>query len=245
MLAPEVTALRTGRTLGSRPGADTSWVTPETPCLSGSGRALPSAPTFGGPPSPCTQRPASPGSWGELGRADAKGRLPGARGPRLKLSDCPRPGTAPHHRSRAVRAAPCWPLSAPERSVDGQSRGSEARILVRSKQKRPGEWELSAASRTFSLFLSQNRPLCSFPPFVLAQPWEATQNNFCFNATPAESFYVPCKQCHLGLNVPHFLYPSEPWFPTKDAFAPRGPLAVLGGRPSGGHTWSREAATDI
>lgn len=230
---PEVASLRAGRTLGSRPGADTSWATSETPRLSGSGGALPSAPTFGGPQPP---RPRGAGA-SRRGGAGSPGRE--ARGASVRVAagsgplPPPRPGCARSASLAAKRSG----------EICGRtSRGSGARTPARSEQRRLAERELSAASGTFSLFLSEHRPPHTL--LALAQPREAAQSNCCCNATPAESFYVPCTQCHLGLNVPDFLYSSGPWFSTNDAFAPRGPSAAPGGRPSGRHTWGREAAAD-
>lgn len=185
----------------------------------------------------------SPRVPGEPGRADAGGRLPGARGPRRGRSGGRGLGTASpaEARLRAQRLAGRQALGRDLRADEPRIRG---RTPARSEQRRLAERELSAASGTFSLFLSEHRPPYGFALLVLAQPREAAQCSCCCNATPAESFSVPCTQCHLGLNVPDFLYSSGPWFSTNGAFAPRGPLAAPGGRPSGRHTWSREAAAD-
>lgn len=182
--------------------------------------------------------PASLGSRGEPTRgAGSPGREARGEGVRVAAGSGPLPPPRPGCARSASLAA--------KRSgkICGRtSRGSGARTPARSEQRRLAERELSAASGTFSLFLSEHRPPHTL--LALAQPREAAQSNCCCNATPAESFSVPCTQCHLGLNVPDFLYSSGPWFSTNDAFAPRGPSAAPGGRPSGRHTWGREAAAD-
>lgn len=93
------------------------------------------------------------------------------------------------------------------------------------KHKRRGDWELSSSSRKFSLFLGQNWPLYNFTPFALVQPSEAIQNNFCFNARPAESFHVLYQYSHLGPKVSNRLCSLESRFSAKDGFAlPQGDL---------------------